>query len=570
MRRLAVCVLVAAIAFGGYRGYGLWRKSHLSKQTQDFFMRGDYPSAVLVARHLLQLDQNNVVACRVMANIAEITGNGEALSWRQRVLALEPNVAENQLSLAGTALRFGQLDLARKVLGAIKSDAHNTIKYHQLAGALAVAEKQPALAEAEFAAAVQLEPDNQQIVLNLAAVRLTLPDSATNEKARADLMRLCEQPAIRLEALRALVSDALARNSRVSAEKWAGELKSEKNATFSDLLLYVEATRGTEAAQTCLLEVQSRASQSPATAAPLITWMNRHGMAQAALTWGLSLPPKILGAQPVPLAIAEAYSFLQNWSGLEAWVEGKNWGEQECFRLAVQSHALHHLSLADRPSMESKTVWRAALKATNGRPERLAAIAQLAEGWGYTADAEEAWWMIANGNENAKEALGALQRLYKSKQDSHGLLRVAKRALELNPADLVAANNCASLGLLLTADSSARRIAGKLHRENPANAIFSTTYAFALLTEGKAGDAIKAIETLNEAQLRNPVVAAYYFVMLVENGNMGRAHLFLSAANKAALLPEEQQLLTAATRKLLNHDSQNVAKSVAAADSASP
>jgi predicted Zn-dependent protease len=570
MRRLAVCVLVAAIAFGGYRGYGLWRKSHLSKQTQDFFGRGDYPSAVLVARHLLQLDQNNVVACRVMANIAEITGNGEALSWRQRVLALEPNVAENQLSMAGTALRFGHFDLVRKVLGAIKSDAYNTIKYHQLAGALAIAEKQPAVAEAEFAAAVQLEPANQQLVLNLAAVRLTSPDSATNEKARADLMRLCEQPAIRLESLRALVSDALARNSRVSAEKWAGELKSEKNATFSDLLLYVEATRGTKAAQTCLLEVQSLAGQSPATAAPLITWMNRHGMAQAALTWGLSLTPKILGAQPVPLAIAEAYSFLQNWSGLEAWIEGKNWGEQECFRLAVQSHALHHLSLADRPSIESKTVWRAALKATNGRPERLATIAQLAEGWGYTADAEEAWWMIANGNENAKEALGALQRLYKSKQDSHGLLRVAKRALELNPADLVAANNCASLGLLLTADSSARRLACKLHRENPANAIFSTTYAFALLTEGKTGDAIKAIEMLNEAQLRNPVVAAYYFVMLVENGNMERAHLFLSAANKAALLPEEQQLLIAATRKLLNHDSQNVTKSVAAADVANP
>ena len=75
--------------------------------------------------------------------------------------------------------------------------------------------------------------------------------------------------------------------------------------------------------------------------------------------------------------------------------------------------------------MESQTAWRAALKATKNRPERLAAIAQLAEGWGYTAEAEDAWWMIANGNENAKEALAALQRLYKSKQDSHGLLRVA-------------------------------------------------------------------------------------------------------------------------------------------------
>jgi tetratricopeptide (TPR) repeat protein len=569
-RRLGVCLLLAALSFAGYRGYGAWREHHLAKQTQEFFSRGDYKSAVLVARHLLELNPNSVAACRVMAETAELAGRGEALSWRQRVAALEPNVPANKVALAGTALRFGQFDLARRILDAIELSARASVKYHQLAGAIAVAEKQPAAAEAEFAAALQLEPNNQQLILNLATVRLTSPDAATNEKARADLMRLSEQPAVRLESLRALTSDALARNSRVSAEKWAGELKSEKNATFSDLLLYVEATRETQAAQTCLLEVQSRASQSPATAAPLITWMNRHGMAQAALAWGLSLPPKIVDAQPVPLAIAEAYSFLQNWSGLEAWVEGKNWGEEECFRLAVQSHALRHLSIVDRPSMESKTVWRAALKATNGHPDRIAAIAQLAEGWGYTAEAEEAWWMIANGNENAKEALGALQRLYKSKQDSHGLLRVAKRALELNPADLVAANNCASLGLLLSADSSARRLAGKLHRENPASSIFSTTYAFALLTEGKTGDALKAMETLNEAQLRNPVVAAYYFVMLVENGNMERAHLFLSAANKAALLPEEQQLLIAATRKLLNHDSQNVTKSVAAADSSNP
>jgi hypothetical protein len=214
--------------------------------------------------------------------------------------------------------------------------------------------------------------------------------------------------------------------------------------------------------------------------------------------------------------------------------------------------------------MESETVWHAAVKATQARPDRLAAIARLAESWDYAAEAEEAWWTIANGNENAKEAL---QRLYKSKQNSRGLLRVAKRALELNPADLVAANNCASLGLLLTGDNSSRRLAAKLHEENPANAVFIATYAFALRLEGKTGDALKLMESMKETQLRHPALAAYYFVMLVENGQMERAHSFLSAANKAALLPEEQQLLTVATRKLLAHDSQKAAKSVAAAES---
>jgi tetratricopeptide (TPR) repeat protein len=292
--------------------------------------------------------------------------------------------------------------------------------------------------------------------------------------------------------------------------------------------------------------------------------MNRHELAQPAREWALSLPSKILNAPPVPLAVAEAYSFLQDWNGLNAWVDGKDWGEEEFLRLAVVSHALHRLTAGDRPSMEAQTAWAAALKATQNQPARLAAIAQLAEGWNYAEEAADAWWIIANGNENARDALTALQRLYKAKQNSHGLIRVAKRALELNPADLVAANNYASLGLLITGDDTARRLASKLHRENPANALFSSTYAFALFTEGKTNEALREMETLKEGQLRLPVIAAYYFVMLVENGKMERAHSFLSAANKAQLLPEEQELLTAATRKLLHHDSQNVMKTAAA------
>jgi hypothetical protein len=340
-------------------------------------------------------------------------------------------------------------------------------------------------------------------------------------------------------------------------------LRLEKGATFSDLLLYLEATQETDAAPMALHDAEANAIRSPAIAAALIIWMNRHGMAQPALEWGLTLPKEILRVAPVPLAVAEAYSFLQDWKGLHTWVDEKNWGAEEFLRLAVLSHSLRHLTPGDRASTESQTAWNGALKETKNRAERLAAIAQLAEGWDYSEEAADAWWLIANGNENAKEALAALQRLYKSKQNSRGLLRVAKRALELNPADLVAANNCASLGLLLTGDSTARRLATKLHAENPADPVFSSTYAFALFTEGKTNEALKEMETLKDAQLRHPTIAAYYFVMLVENGKMERAHLFMSAANKAQLLPEEQQLLTAATRKLLQHDSQNVMKTAA-------
>ena len=563
-RRLAYCGLAAILAFGSYRGYGVWRKRHLSQQAQEFSAHKDYQSAVLVARHLLQLDPKNVAACRIMAETAELAGKREALSWREQLVALEPDVAANKTALASAAVRFGQLDLARKTLDAIDPSGRANVLYHQLSGALAIAEKKLALAENEFAAALQLDPGNTQFALNLAAVRLTSTDLPTKEKARTELTRLAGQTARRLEALRALTMDALANKSLGDAEKWAAQLRAEKGAKFSDLLLYAEANNKTAGAETALRDAEKNAAGLPVTAAALITWMNRHELAQAARNWALGLPPEILNAPPVPLAVAEAYSFLQDWNGLNGWVDGKDWGEEEFLRLAVVSHALHRLTPGDRASMESQTAWAAALKATKNQPERLAAIAQLAEGWDYAEEAADAWWIIANGNENAREALTALQRLYKTKQNSHGLLRVAKRALELNPGDLVAANNYASLGLLLTSDNAARRLATKLHRENPANAVFSSTYAFALFTEGKTSEALREMETLKDGQLHHPVIAAYYFVMLVENGKMERAHSFLSAANKAQLLPEEQELLTGATRKLLQHDSQNVMKTATA------
>lgn len=561
-RRLAVCFLALLLAAGGYRVYGVWRKRHLSQQAQDFFAAKDYQSAALVARHVLQLDPKNVAACRLMAEMADLAGRQETISWREQVVKLEPDVAANRIALASTALRFGQLEVARKNLEVITASDRNNIKYHEVAGAIAIAEKKSAIAETEFAAALQLDPQNVQLALNVAMVRLTSADSATREKARADLVRLAEQPGLRAEALRSLVSDALANKS--PAVTWAKALRNEKGCTFGDILLFVEATRNTDDGEIALRDAQNLAAKSSATAALLITWMNRHALAEPALKWARALPSEILFAPPVPLAVAETYSFLQDWIGLQAWVEGKNWGEEEFLRLAVVSHALHHLTPGDRASMESQTAWAAALKATKNEPRKLAAIAQLAEGWSYADEASDAWWLIANGNENAKEALSALQRLYKAKQNSHGLLRVAKRALELNPADLVAANNCASLGLLLTGDSSARRLATRLHAENPTNPIFSSTYAFALFTEGRTSEALRQMETLKESQLRHPVIAAYYFVMLVENGKMEQAHAFLSAANRAQLLPEEQELFTAATRKLLQHDSQSVMKTATA------
>ncbi|MDQ6940537.1 MAG: hypothetical protein M3119_10330, partial [Verrucomicrobiota bacterium] len=113
---------------------------------------------------------------------------------------------------------------------------------------------------------------------------------------------------------------------------------------------------------------------------------------------------------------------------------------------------------------------------------------------------------------------------------------------------------CASLGLLISNDSTARRLAYKLHTEHPANRAFAATYAFALHSEGKTAEGLRLLENMSEQELRQPSLAAYYVMLLVENRELDRARSFLVDAERATLLPEEKQLLTAATAKILTHE----------------
>ena len=564
-RRLALLAVVLAVGFGAFRGYAAWRERHLTAQLRQFVEQADYRSAVLVARRLLELNENNLAASNAMADMAEKANRAEAVVWRKRVAHQQPADAAAQIALARTALHFGQQDLAEHVLDALPESARGTVSYHETAGAGAMAAKRFDVAESQFEAALQLDPKNPQLAMNLAFVRLASPDRQLVEKARADIAQLAAIPAVRLECLRALTGDAVSHTKAGNAMKWAAQLRTEKEATFSDVLLCLEAFEGTDKAAGILDELKTKAAASAATTAELITWLNRNGLAVVAAHWSASLPKEIRDTQPVPLAVAESYSFMQDWRTMLALVDGKNWGEYEALRLAVESHALHRLGASERRSMETETIWQSALETAKQHPGQVIAIAQLAEGWGYKEDAEQAWWIVASANNNPKAGLAALQRLYKEKQDTRGLLRVAKRALELNPGDLVAANNCASLGLLLNGDSTARRLAAKLHNEHPANRAFAATYAFALQTEGKLSEALKVMETLKEDELRYPAIAAYYFAMLVESGKLEQARSYLPLAKTATLLPEEQQLVSAATRKLLA--SEPAAKTVAKSDS---
>lgn len=547
-RLVAAAVAIAAIA-GGYRGYAWCRIAHLEKQATAFHSRHDYRSTMLVCRRLLQLNPNDATACRLMGETALAAARPEAIDWLRRLVALRPTT-ENRLELAAAAISRSEVKLAESTLQQIPDRQRNSAHFHEIAGALAVAEKQTAGALEHFARAAQINPQDAQAKLNFASVQLAL-GGAKSTSARDTLEQLTRESATRLAALRALLTDAIARADQRTQRIWATQLQLEPSASFSDQLLCLEsaARRGEE--RDLLAQLQNAALRSPIEAAAIVSWLNRHQRAEAALAWSATLDRKIAAAQPVPLAIAEAFSCTHQWEALRHFVEHAPWPSADALRLTVASHAMRQSAGNERAPMQATNYWNSALKAAQNDSGLLLTMANLCRGWGYAEQAEEAWWMVANGSVQADVALNALQRHYTEQRNTRGLLRVAQRALQLNPEDAVAANNCASLGLLLGNDANAQRLAEKLHREHPTNAAFTATYAFALHTEGKTAEGVQLLATMNDLQLRTPEIAAYYLVLLVQNGEMDRAMSFLPAAQRATLLPEEQQLVAKATHELL-------------------
>jgi len=81
-----------------------------------------------------------------------------------------------------------------------------------VAGAVAAAANQSALAEAQFLEAAMLDPQNQSVQLNLAVVRLHGTNLAAITEARDSLKQLSSYATnsfLRCQALRELAFDAL-------------------------------------------------------------------------------------------------------------------------------------------------------------------------------------------------------------------------------------------------------------------------------------------------------------------------------------------------------------------------
>jgi Flp pilus assembly protein TadD len=544
----ALCLLVA-VCWGGHSFYVRWQEHKLMRQAHVAFDKNDLRWAAMAAQRAYAVDPQSADACRTLAAIAEKQNSAEAIDWRRRVVALTPESLADRLALVESALRFAQPAIAAEALAQVPKAKQNEARYHSTAAHLALTKHDPGAAEQHFEAAMRLEPNDPRHQLELAECQLRSGDQNKRVAGRALAERVKDDPRVRLDALRVLINDSVHwRRDSVSIEL-AKELDALPAATFADRLVALGILHGLKDPDftAALTRLEGESTKSPEKAVKLVTWMNSQRLALLAIEWSKRLPSEMIGSVSFRFALADAYVRLGNWTALKVMLERGSWGRGEPVRRALQAKAARETG--DEIGFEKN--WAAALGAAEGDPERLKLLQAIAFRWNWPDKGTAVLWMLAKNPAARREALEALYRRYAEQRDTTGLYRALSRLVAVMPHDPALRNNFAQVALLLKAETfRARGIARELHAAHPHDAAFASTYAFALFESGDVKGAVKVMSQLTPDQLHDPSVGTYYGIVLAAAGQNDAASEYLNLAEKAQLLPEEEELVARAKASL--------------------
>jgi thioredoxin-like negative regulator of GroEL len=542
----AVAVLLIVV-FGTYGSklYSGWHESRLLKHATAMLEKKDFVSANQLARQVLERHRDSLSAFYILAEASEKQNSEETVSWRAQIARLQPDNIDSQLNLASAALRFGQIDLARKTLERVEPRAQDLAVFHIVAGWLARAEGNLAEQEQQFAIAVNKDPKNDLYKFNLAALQIHSQDPEKISRARDDLERLTQVPQFRTGALRALLTDAVDRNDLQSADRFAQQLQMSPEVGFGDYLLCLNFYRKLDAKKfDALLEkVKPVAVRNSGDLGLMMDWMNENGLASEVVKWMDKLPAAATAKPPAAIAIAAAFAEQKNWSRLRRWTRSESWGEEDYLRLAYQAFAARQ-SRQSSADAEFNTLWHAALHAAADQPDREIRLARLATKWNLASESEELWSRLSRTPPSRREALDSLYRLYRANNDVKKLYDVLQRLHEASPNEIGITASLARLGLNIEQNTKqAQDLAKQAYDRAPDDVNCAVTYAFSLYVQGRTTEGLEILQKLPPEALHDPHAAVYAAVVLLDLNQTDGAKEYIQVAKHGPIYAEEKRLL---------------------------
>ncbi len=536
-----------------YSKFQHWQIRNNVSAARHYLETGDARSASLMARQILANHPQNADACWLMAELAQKARSPEEILWRQKLSKLQSGETGPLLDLAFAALRHGENYIADEALGQVSGPARQTAAFYQAQAACAIAGKRSAEAESSLVNALQLEPGNILLKLNLAALQLNSSDPQTASAAHQTLEQLRLDPQWTSTALESLLNDARARNDPRRAIELALELRQLPGAMLDERLLCLDVLQQYKDNR-FTQELDAMHTYTGVDAGllyALMTWMNAHGLAEKTIQWSEQMSPALAEQNPVPLAVAEACIARGDWDRLNRTISGKNWGNLEFLRLALAARAIDE-GESHRHGLKFKNMFEGAWLATRGDTSALTMLARLSEGWGWLNEASQLWWTIAKQDAGQRTALKSLTRISWHNRDTRELYRVALRVFELEPANPAAQNNAAMLALLLGKDTArAHALALQNYKRFPQQPAIASTYAFSLYLQSRMHEASAVIASLPPTTLQTPSLAVVHGLVLSATGHPVEAYKLLEPALRQTndLLPEEVNLALKALRQ---------------------
>lgn len=551
-RTFVFLVVMGLVATGGWFGRKAYKRSmerRLTSEAKTYLARKDPRNAALCLQRALQVNPLSPSAAQLMGELLEEVHAPAAVSWRYRAVQLSPKDFQLRLTWAATALKFKDFSSAKTALDGLDTATKSSAAYCKLAGALAWETGRSGEAEARYLQASKLEPANQTIAFNLATIRLASTNETMADAARASLARLATDPALKLNALHYLKADAATHQQVSRALGYSWSIVRDPAVTLRDRLDHLQLLKmandpGLVAWRSGL---ESEATGSAPAAFAFGQWLMTVESPTNALRWLRSLPAPVQTNQPVPLILADCYLFLEDWKGLMGLVQKQDWGDGECFRLALRARA----ERANAEALASRASWTRAVHHAAHHLDRLTQLAQLSAKWGWASEHTELLHEITDEYPDQRWATDALIAELYAAGNSHGLADFLAKSHETDPTNAKLKNNLAAVSLLRRSGlENACRLAREAYDSSPDNPFFMSTYAYALLLQNKTNAAEKIASEIKPQYRQIPSIAAYYGVVEAEAGHKEAAREALQRAQSGQLLPEEKEMVRLASSHL--------------------
>ena len=134
LRKVVAFLILSVLIIVGAREGFRFAKLHLAlKRAHREFSNKQFMRAEFWTERALSVDETNIEATRLMAEINEAQDKPAALGWRIRVVQREPKSTADIMAWAKCAMRFDQVDMAVDALKSLPPDFKNrSAEYHEL------------------------------------------------------------------------------------------------------------------------------------------------------------------------------------------------------------------------------------------------------------------------------------------------------------------------------------------------------------------------------------------------------------------------------------------------------